>query len=34
MDIENGLDKQNEKSNNLEAFVDVYLPLRLQHQIA
>ena len=31
--IENGFDKMMDKNNNLENWIDVYMPLRLQHQI-
>ena len=34
MELENGVDKASDKARNLEAFVDVYMPLRLQHQIS
>ena len=30
MKMENAIDKQFDKVRNLEAFVDVYMPLRLQ----
>ena len=33
LDMENGFDKTRDRCNSLENWIDIYLPLRIQHQI-